>query len=191
MKPITTVIKGNLTLEILQDENPTNPREERIDKAGTIICWHSRYSLTDKKAPKFETPEDFLEFAKSEKALYLPLYLYDHSGITISTKPFSCPWDSGQVGYIYILPEDGRREWGKQWRKKAEACLKSEVEIFDAYLTGQVYGYQVIKRTPCPHCSNIEKERIDSCWGFFETESNYENWEVYKEGLAALESAAE
>ena len=32
----------------------------------------------------------------------LPLYLYDHGGITMSTNPFSCPWDDGgQVGWIY------------------------------------------------------------------------------------------
>ena len=36
-----------------------------------------------------------------DKYIILPLYLYDHSGITMSTGPFSCPWDSGQVGWIY------------------------------------------------------------------------------------------
>ena len=35
----------------------------------------------------------------------LPLYLYDHSGITMSTKPFSCRWDSGHVGWIYCTKE--------------------------------------------------------------------------------------
>ncbi len=36
-----------------------------------------------------------------DKYIILPLFLYDHSGITMSTGPFSCPWDSGQVGWIY------------------------------------------------------------------------------------------
>lgn len=188
MNTIHTIEKNGFKLEIIQDENPTNPRED-FDQAGTIICWHSRYSLSDKKAPKFDSPDDFLEFAKKEKALYLPLYLYDHSGITISTKPFSCSWDSGQVGYIYILPADGRKEWGKQWRKKAEACLKSEIELFDTYLTGQVYGYQITKTVTCGHCGNAEAKHVDSCWGFYETEAKIENWEVYKAGMAALESA--
>jgi len=35
------------------------------------------------------------------KYVILPLYLYDHGGITMSTGAFSCPWDSGQVGWIY------------------------------------------------------------------------------------------
>ena len=28
-------------------------------------------------------------------------FIYDHSGITMNTTGFSCPWDSGQVGWIY------------------------------------------------------------------------------------------
>jgi len=189
MNAIHTVEKNGFKLEIIQDENPTNPRED-FDEAGTIICWHSRYSLSDKKAPKFETPGDFLEFAKKEKALYLPLYLYEHGGITISVSEFFDTWDSGQVGYIYILPVDGRKEWGKQWRKKAEACLKSEIELFDAYITGRVYGYRITKKNTCQHCGNTEAEDVDSCWGFYETEAQLEKQEVYKNGMAALENAA-
>jgi hypothetical protein len=56
---------------------------------------------------------------------WLPLWLYDHSGITMScgaANPFYCPWDSGQVGWIiaekkkimaetceYVLDENGER----------------------------------------------------------------------------------
>ena len=48
----------------------------------------------------------------SQKYLMLPLYLYDHSGITMNTTGFSCPWDSGQVGWIYASKEDALREFG-------------------------------------------------------------------------------
>ena len=48
----------------------------------------------------------------SQKFLMLPLYLYDHSGITMNTTGFSCPWDSGQVGWIYASKEDALREFG-------------------------------------------------------------------------------
>lgn len=47
-----------------------------------------------------------------KKFIILPLYLYDHGGITISTRPFSCPWDSGQVGYIYASKDKFRKETG-------------------------------------------------------------------------------
>ena len=94
----------------------------------------------------------------------MPLYLYDHSGLTISTSGFSCPWDSGQVGYIYITDADIRKEYGvkrisKQLRERVTQYLVNEVETYDKFLTGQVYCYTI---------ENPEGEEIDSCWGFFD-----------------------
>jgi len=43
---------------------------------------------------------------------------------------------------------------------RAEKCLRREVETYDKFLTGQVYGYSVTG----PDCE-------DSCWGFFDLES--------------------
>lgn len=40
-----------------------------------------------------------------EHAVVLPLYLYDHGGITMNTGGFSDPWDSGQVGFIFVSKE--------------------------------------------------------------------------------------
>lgn len=95
--------------------------------------------------------------------IMLPLYLYDHSGITMSTGPFSCPWDSGQVGFIYITREQILKEYG--WKvittKRREQIVKyliADVEIYDQYLTGDVYGYMV---------EDNDGEDIDSCWGFY------------------------
>ena len=71
------------------------------DKLGQVIA-------KDDPAWLWEMVEEELssgEFRSIVEALgkyvILPLYLYDHSGITMSTGPFSCPWDSGQVGWIY------------------------------------------------------------------------------------------
>lgn len=76
----------------------------------------------------------------------LPLYLYDHSGITMSTSSFSCRWDSGQVGFIYVTKEKLCKEyrWKKITKRRKEKIygyLKNEVKTYDDYLTGQVFGY--------------------------------------------------
>jgi hypothetical protein len=78
----------------------------------------------------------------------------------MSAKPFSCPWDSGQVGWIYATWQKIVSEWGpgKGAMKKAEKCLLAEVEEYDQYLTGDVYGYII---------EDEEGETVDSCWGFF------------------------
>ena len=41
------------------------------------------------------TGELFSLVEQMEGMVILPLYLYDHSGITMNTTGFSCPWDSG------------------------------------------------------------------------------------------------
>lgn len=65
------------------------------------------------------------------------LYLYEHSGITIRCSPFSCGWDSGQVGFIYVTKEKAGDDW-----QNAETILKGEIATLDQYLTGDVWGYR-------------------------------------------------
>jgi hypothetical protein len=115
--------------------------------------------------------------------IILPLYLYDHSGITISTGRFSCPWDSGQVGFIYCTMEKARTEWNgtdEEIRKQAEDYLKLEVETYDNFLTGTVAGF--IAEDP-------DGEEIDSCWGFYPDRGEYsKRWDYpISEARAAID----
>jgi hypothetical protein len=66
--------------------------------------------------------------------------MYDHGGITISYKPFSCPFDSGQVGWIFMNKDRVRREFGvkrisKKVMDKVRSALIAEIEEYDEYLT--------------------------------------------------------
>jgi hypothetical protein len=95
-------------------------------------------------------------------AAILPLYIYDHSGITMNTTGFSCRWDSGQVGFIYATKEKIRAEYGwkrltKKRLQQIQDILDGEVKTYDQYLTGDVYGYTIEKNG----------EHIDSCWGYY------------------------
>jgi len=154
----------SIKLKIVRDPDPESPRE--WDNLGTMVCWHDRYKLGDEQ-PK-GSPQGWRE-ELTEPVIILPLYLYDHSGITMSTGAFSCPWDSGQVGYIYITLEDVRKEYkvkrvSPQLRKRVEGYLRNEVETYDMYLRGDVWGYQTEEL--CGECGQ-EKDVVDSCWGFF------------------------
>ncbi len=105
-------------------------------------------------------------------AVILPLYLYDHSGITISTSSFNDPWDSGQVGWIYVLNDAIKKEFcvaeiTDEIRQKAIDILKNEVETYDTYLRGDVYGYVLEEKIKCEHCGHVDTREIDSCWGFY------------------------
>ena len=94
------------TYEIERDEYPSNPRTE-WDNITTMICFHKRYNLGDKhdfNSRDYESWEEMEEAVRNhyEVLALKPLYLYDHSGITISTSPFSCNFDSGKIGFVIV-----------------------------------------------------------------------------------------
>lgn len=180
-----TIKAHGLTITLQTDDIPYDPRKE-FDNVGTMLCWHRRCELGDeqssnpeaslltlmqerewrehRKSPHDDIPTSHIR-AYIEKHYYiLPLYLYEHSGMTMSTSPFSCGWDSGQVGWIYAEKK------GCEYTDPIKG-LKSEVETYDLYLRGEVYVYDIADDN-----GNI----LDSCSGFFGYESAKE---------AALEAA--
>ena len=126
-------------------------------------------SMADNKQDIFEDilntlPDQLLYALASEKNLILPLNLYDHSGLSMSVSSFigraqHAEWDSGQVGWIYATADSIRAEYGNcsaESVEKAKALLKSEVETYNYYLSGQCYGFRLYENG----------EEMDSCWGF-------------------------
>ncbi len=157
------------TLRIVQDDEPLNPRLE-YDNLGRMICFHKRYNLGDEHNIDFSDFNGWDELKahlikQHDAAIILPLFLYDHSGITLQTTPFSCPWDSGQIGFIYMArtillnaaPGQPKilTKAAKAW---AAQCLLTEVQSYDQYLTGDVWGYVI---------EDSESNEIESCWGFY------------------------
>jgi|PlaIllAssembly_1097288.scaffolds.fasta_scaffold13628_6 hypothetical protein len=165
MEATETKVIGKYKISIYPDEDPQNPRE--WDNLGTMVCFSRRHSLGDKHNFDFEEAKQFM---RSKNIIVLPLYLLDHSGITMNTTGFSCPWDSGQVGWIYIEKSKVRSEYGwkritKDREKKIREYLRSEVEEYDKYISGDCYGYKItlVDRDD----PDEELEEVDSCWGFF------------------------
>jgi len=173
----------NIAIEY--DDIAVDPREE-WDNMATMVCGHNRYRLGDKKMPReaesvwhdfliyvgrenelYDEEHELIALSKIEKfidknIIYLPLYLYDHSGITMNTTGFSCGWDSGQVGYIYVHKKKAL-EWmcwknmSKSRKEKIYEYLEGEVETYDNFLRGEVYFYSVEK----------DGETLDSCGGYY------------------------
>jgi len=102
-------------------------------------------------------------------AVILPLYLYDHSGLSISTNSFGDPWDSGHVGYIYMTRATVVKEYGgfgEDEQARARKTLQYEVEEYDQYLTGDVWGVIIEESDPVEEDEDAWTE-VDSCWGFY------------------------
>lgn len=97
--------------------------------------------------------------------LILPVYIYDHSGIAVSLSPFSCPWDSGQVGLMVWSREQREAHHGKRFkdtkkRRRADIeTMKAFFEEWEMYVRGEVYAVTV---------SDAEgKKQLDCCGGFY------------------------
>jgi hypothetical protein len=139
---------AGLTINIVQDEDPQNPREEDCN-VGKMVCFHKRYTLGDKdhgfKQSDYSTWAELRAAIETDNdvAVCLPIYMYDHSGITINTTGFSCPWDSGQIGFIFCTNKQVREEWSGD-NERAAKYLVGEVETYDQFLRGDVYCYDIV-----------------------------------------------
>lgn len=153
-------------LKLVQDSSPESPRT--WDNLGTMICFHRRYDLGDKhnySSDDYSSWEEMKQAIIKEEnpAVILPLYMYDHSGISISTSPFSCRWDSGQIGFILVSKKKALEEFGgkivtAKLKERIEKILEGEVETYTQYVEGDVYGFQIVDE---------DDDIIDSCYGFY------------------------
>ena len=152
------VLPSGRTLVILHDDDPPDPRE--WDNLGTMVTFHRRYKIGDKH--NF-SQDELMELVKQDNVVSLPLYLMDHSGLSLRTGSFGDRWDSGQVGYIFVTYEKLMHDFmvteiTPEIVEKATASLESEVKVMDQYLGGNVYGYKLF---------SPDGEEEDSCWGFY------------------------
>ena len=158
-----TINYRGYNIKVEADYDPMSCRE--WDNVGIMVCSHKRYNLGDEHDIAFD---DFSSWDEVEAHLredydaieVLPLYLYDHSGITMNTTGFSCPWDSGQVGLIYTNKEqmDYIGLSSDTPSERIREILDGEVVTYDMYLRGEVYGFEV---------ETADGEFIDACSGFY------------------------
>lgn len=170
--------------------------QNRIDDLN-VWCFDTFQGLANlKELDSYHTYEDSIYFEDEEltheqetffnqkvnawiknNVCILPVFMYDHSGITISTGPFSCPWDSGQVGFIYVTKQNYETKTQKPFNfEDAENILKGEIETLNQYLTGDVWRYTIYSTEDEEFANEImtheddlpdDRNHEDSCGGFF------------------------
>jgi len=167
---IASIEVNNKRLTISYDDFDDNPRDF-AENLGTMACFHRRYEIGD-PTHRNEDPLEFQDWVTTSKeiAKYYPIYLYDHSGLTISTQPFNDRWDSGLLGYIYVTKERVRKEYGvkkisSKLLDKVSEILLAEIEEMDCYLRGEVYCV----------CTEENEEVVDSICGIY----GYDNLKQY------------
>ena len=138
MNPIETLqLAGGYALKIYQDEDAEAPEQE---STLWIETGNNRYFVP--RIPRHTT----------DKALCdsFPLYAYVHGSIALSLSPFSCPWDSGQIGMIYVAKSEAGPDC------TTERIAQGKVREWSSYLGGERYGYRL---------ESPDGDEVDSCWG--------------------------
>lgn len=175
--------KDDQELKIFYDEIALDPRKD-FDNFGIMICSYSNYTLGDKNI----TPNEIMnEINELKPIVCFPLFVYDHSGLSISCDesrpyPYNDEWDSSFIGFIYATKDmildnftgydkNGNRKpikkrLTKRMIEQARQLLKSEVEEYNYYLSGQVYGYNISKVIKC-NLGHEHNDIIDSCGSFY------------------------
>ena len=194
----STGLIGRLTMDI--DECAESPRE--WDNVATIVSEGGNWDISDegwrmsaeefaeflhkkldKKCPEIKSLTDIDHIVNCGIAknyiVCKPIYMYDHSGQTISLSPFGCPWDSGCCGYIFVFKDKILNEFERatedNWRDIANEIIQSEIDTYDYYIRGEVYGYCLEEGHTVEHkdlvtgaiWTSTEYETVDSCCGFY------------------------
>lgn len=197
---ITTTDGRRLRLVIEQDQFSDDPRS--WDNLGTMLCCHRDYQLGDCNSNR-ETEEQLSEicrkYGKSDEEIDemtfgeeirfildqpdicgMPLWLYDHSGISISTGR-RCPWDSSFIGLIFVekdfyLAQTCIKD-EENWKEAAKKTLEGEIETYSDFLEGNVYQWTLYEPTVVIRQTmdgkelsreiDEEGEMIDSMSGFY------------------------
>jgi len=169
METIVSVEVNGKTIELYQSEGDSRD----WDNACQMIFagGHKHYGdKHDVEFGEYNSMQHFIEQGEvdvrkqlKDVVVCVPIYLYSHSGVTISTSPFSCPWDSGCCGFAVVTKADIRKMQGiKRVTKKhiddAARYLEGEVETLAQEISGEVYGFII---------EDEDGEHEDSCGGFY------------------------
>lgn len=166
------------TVELVAMIDPEDPRKD-YEHLGVMACFHRRYDLGDTDADEVSTLRGAMDdarrplrFAVIERycrikfgsTVVIPLGLIDHSGISMYAGGGAHwqdggGWDSGTVGFIFDTA--ATRERCGTDPEHVAAALMAEINEYDQYLTGDVWGARVLDEA-----GNI----VEDLWGLYGSE---------------------
>ena len=153
---------------------------------GVIASQPSKEWLVDDILDALPIP-DKIHMLERKGYMFMPLSIYDHSGITMyignSLDHYDGQFDCSNVGFIYVNKNEVARNvnvTNKNWKWAAELVMRLEVEVYDQYLKGYCYGYIIEEldqeMLKAGHEKTEEIEADDSYW-----EHNISSWGYYSD----------
>lgn len=180
MEALKTFTKGKYILEIFHDEMPDNPRYH--NDITKLILFHRRYNLGDSHGYNQrdysnwgQMEADIIE--REKPGVILPVYMYEHSGVVLSTSSFNDRWDSGQIGFVTI---DWKTAQGMKI-EQAVTLIEEQLRDYTAYLNGDVYLYKISELLTC-NLGCQHKQYVTDAFCYYDMDH------CYSDGIEQLES---
>lgn len=131
--------------DLVPDDDPANP----FDWVGDVIhfgLYHSRYRFTRNNGNM--DVDEFQDFVAKHiddpEYVFLPVYMFEHSGIAFSFESFNDRFDSGKLGYVWAKLPELKKEFGTDSKEEAIKKMKGVVEEVFCYWSGDVWYIQVV-----------------------------------------------
>lgn len=189
--------KGDETIFVTYDEHVAESPHEYSDATFAITSLYQRpiaeiaKDLGFRDCRPFEALHEYhaaLVEHMEKKTVFQPVYKYEHGGVVYATTPFSCPWDSGQVGYIYLKKDQIREfyNWKNLTQKRIKAIenrLKAEIETFSQWANGEVLARHVVSTEEFENHFDSARDEINL--NILDDLDSV--WEIYGEAEKVLE----
>lgn len=147
--------KGN-EIRICYDTHAESP--DIWENEDAFIVYDHRQFHVERKGfdpddvwERYQTHKTYQQHYNGDNYWIFPLYAYIHSGVSLSLGGGTCKWDTSMSGFVLVKRQKG---WTYS-HEKATKVAESLVEEWNLYLSGQVYGYEIIG------------DAEDSCYGYY------------------------
>ncbi len=170
----------NYTINIFSSDYADCPRKIH-ENLGNLALFHKRYRLVNDESI---TLDQACDIEKSSNYISLPVYGYDHGGLTIGTNKFSCPYDSGRLGLIYVSKDDIKKCYNvkrisNKLKKSINEILLAEISDYNYYISGEIYDFSI---------HNHLGEEIDAISGFYGYDEALKESKEYIDGIINYEA---
>ena len=181
----TQVIKVNgerYRIELMHDCDPITPRE--WDNVAHFCFWHGRYNMAQELKQYTSAPE-LKELRRAHPDAYIyPVYMYDHSNISLSLGRFGCRFDSGLLGFAIVDKSRASDVFGitELTEERAREIVSDELQEYEQYINGEVYAVSIDKIQSVTHkiyalngellreYDDVLAETVHICSGLYSTD---------------------
>lgn len=161
----------NYKVTVRYDDTAESPRE--WDNVCDIITFSTQVHIKEGVYKDMEASQFMREVEPKMDFFISPLYMYNHSGISLSLSPITCDWDTSKIGWVYVTLDRFKEHYfddytgSEEQKKKLTDAINGELSVFNDYYAGNVFYFTLEKKVTCQCCDHVAYSDIDSVGGYY------------------------